>query len=309
MKKKITIGIIGFGNIGKKRYDAINSIKKYDFKIKFIVDKSENIKISNVNIYKNIEDIKNFKVDIVFLCTPSIFSKSIFLEVLKISNVIVEKPLSIKSNFINKINKISKKYKKIYKIGYNLRFDDGLIKAKKIFDQGLIGKIYYIKMTYANGATLTNSNNVGALKDMGTHCINLINWFVGSKKFTKLKNFSHNNEFKNKKLEDNGFIILTYDKLITTIHYGFCTWKNNFQLEISGNKGLIRVDSLSKWGDQKISYFKRTFPDGVPNEKKWFYKKDNSWKNEILYFIDNLHPNFPKHKIEASDMVKIFKKL
>lgn len=37
--KLIRIGIIGFGNIGKKRFLAISQIKKYNIQVIYIVDK------------------------------------------------------------------------------------------------------------------------------------------------------------------------------------------------------------------------------------------------------------------------------
>ena len=81
-------------------------------------------------------------------------------------------------NFVNK----SKINNKVLKIGYNLRFDDGLLKAKSIFDQKKIGKINYVKISYANGAARTNSNEVGSMYDMGSHSLNFK--FFDKSKFT-----------------------------------------------------------------------------------------------------------------------------
>ena len=47
------IGIIGFGNIGKKRFLSILKIKKYNVKIVYVVDKTVNKK----NIPRNIKFI------------------------------------------------------------------------------------------------------------------------------------------------------------------------------------------------------------------------------------------------------------
>ena len=101
----------------------------------------------------------------------------------------VEKPLSRNANFIKKLVNIQNKKKKLIKTGYNLRFDDGVLLAK-IFDSKKLGKIYYVKNTYANGAAKTNTNKVGSILDMASHSINLIEYFFKNKKI-KL-NYSKN---------------------------------------------------------------------------------------------------------------------
>ena len=127
---------------------------------------------------------------------------------------------------------------------------------------------------------------MGSLVDMGTHAINLIEWFF-EKDIMKL-NYCQNqkNEFLDKKKIDNGFCLFKVNKLTCLIHHGFCNWKNKFLLEIYGSKGFIEVNSLPKWGKQVITSGLRTYPSGVPKVKKNIFKKDYSWINEISTILD-----------------------
>ena len=96
------------------------------------------------------------------------------------------------------------------------------------------------------------------------------------------------------------------------MHHGFCTWKNKFNLEISGSKGYIIVNSLSKWGDQKVTLGLRKYPSGAPSTKEWLFNYDNSWKNELLFVIKKIvSSNFDYKSInkEGYSTLKLIKKI
>jgi|TARA_B100001971_G_scaffold213956_1_gene249033 predicted dehydrogenase len=308
------IGIIGFGNIGKKRFLSILKIKKYDVKIVYVVDK----KLNKKNITRNIKFINDWKkirlinVDLIIVSAPTKISEKIVKELSGKYNLLVEKPITTNIKFMNSIVDKSNNNKKLLKTGYNLRFDDGLQVVKKIINNKKIGNIYYCKITYANGAAKTNTNEVGSLIDMAAHSLNLIQWFFENSKINPVYNVNQSNEFMNKTKIDNGFIILKVKKTICTIHHGFCTWKNKFDLEISGSKGYVNISSLSKWGNQKVSFGLRKYPSGIPIIKEWLFNRDNSWRNELIFVIKKiLDKNFEYKFInnEGYNTLKLIKKL
>lgn len=303
------VGIVGFGNIGKKRYLALLKIKIFRVKIIFIVDKEKpSINLKRIKFYSDWSKIKKENVDLIVISTPTKNSTFISDQLSGKFNLLVEKPLSTEIKKIKKIISKSNKSKKLIKVGYNLRFDDGLLKAKENYLASKIGKTYYIKITYANGAAGTNSNKIGSLLDMGTHSINILEWLLGNSKLKLISSTSQKNEFLNKLKIDNGFVVLKSKNIIISMHHGFCTWKNKFELEIGGSKGFIRVNSLSKWGDQEVIVGTRKYPDGVPKIKQWNYKTDNSWKNELEYVFGIICANRKKINItnrEAYDTLKV----
>jgi scyllo-inositol 2-dehydrogenase (NADP+) len=285
--KNISIGIIGFGNIGKKRYYALTKIKNYKINIKYIVDiNKENIRDKEIRWFRNWKEIKNIDVDLIIISTPTKISEIISQQLVGKYHLLIEKPITTNLEIMKKLLIISNKNNKVLKTGYNLRFDNGLKIVKKKLKEKIIGKIYYCKLIYANGTARSNTNAVGSLVDMGTHAINLIEWFF-EKPIIKL-NYCQNqkNEFLKKKKIDNGFCLFKVNKFSCLIHHGFCNWKNKFLLEIYGSKGFIEVDSLPKWGKQVITIGLRTYPSGVPKVEKKIFKKDYSWVNEISTTLD-----------------------
>lgn len=312
-KNFFKIGIIGFGNIGKKRYQSLLRIKKFKIQIDYIVDlKKPTINLKKTKYYKHWEEILNLNVDLVIVSTPTYITEKIIKKLHKKFNLIIEKPISTKLGVIKKLANESLNANKLFKVGYNLRFDDGLMKAKKNCTKDKIGEIYYIKITYANGAAKTNSNKVGSLLDMGTHSINILEWLIKSSDIKIVTNNDQKNEFLKKSKIDNGFIILKHNNILISLHHGFCTWKNKFELEVSGSRGFVRVDLLSKWGDQKVHIGIRKFPDGTPSIKSWVYKNDNSWKNElesVLNLINCKKKKYNSINMEFYNTLKIINKL
>jgi len=308
----IKVGIVGLGNIGKKRLSALKKIKKYKIVISFIIDKNEinNKKLRHIPFFTDFNKIKNTDADLIILSTPTKITEKILKKFSGKFNFLVEKPISNNILLLKKFIRESNKHNKILKVGYNLRFDRGLNNLKNKIK--LVGEIYFVKITYANGTALTNTNKVGSVLDMATHSINLLEWLLNSSNLILKSNFEQKNEFLNKKKTDNGFIILRNKNTIINIHHSFCNWKNHFNLEISGSKGYLICNSLTKWGNQEIILGKRKYPSGKPHEKKKIFKNDYSWINEILYTINiikNNYKNLTKINIESLNTLKIIKKI
>ena len=312
--KIFKIGIIGFGNIGQKRFNSLKRIKGIKLITEYIVENNKTIKLpKKIKRYNNFANIESIDVDLIIVALPTIESEKIVKALVGKFNLLVEKPISTNLKLINSFIKKSNLKNKILKIGYNLRFDEGLLVAKKIFDEKNLGKIYYVKISYANGASKTNTNQVGSLHAMGSHSINLLKWFFTKSKFS-LKNTLHQkNEFLNKSTIDNGFSILKIDNISCFFHHGFCNWRNTFKFEIFGSKGFLDISSLSKWGDQVVSFGLRKYPSGKPKIKKFIFKTDESWKNEIIFTINLVVNNSKKSKTainnESIDTLKFIKKI
>lgn len=287
MNNKISIGIIGFGNIGKKRFEALIKLKNLA-EVKVICD-SKNIKskFKKIKFIKNINEIENFTLDLIIICTPTDVTKKIYGKFVGKYHLLIEKPITLNLRELkNNITKSLKK-KKILQGGYNLKHDNGLIFLKKKLLSLKIGKIYYCNITYANGTAKTNTNNVGSVYDMASHSINLLMWLFDQKNIKVLSTSVQKNEFSNI-YPDNGFAILKFKKILINLHHGFCSWKNNFSLQIHGSLGSLKVSSLPKWGQQTIKYEKRIFPSGKPKVILKKFKNDFSFKNELNVLLNNI---------------------
>ena len=115
----------------------------------------------------------------------------------------VEKPLGINLSEAKKLTSLSLKNKVVLKTGFNLRFDTGINYFKRNLKK-TVGKVYYVKIQYSNGAVKTNTNNIGALLDIGNHSLDLISYLFKGINFNKMSNVQSSHEYHK---DDNGFII------------------------------------------------------------------------------------------------------
>lgn len=288
---KINVAIIGCGNIGVKRIKAICQLHKIakisslvgnPFKDKKCYAKKFS-KIFNCEYYTDWKMILKKNIDAVILCTPSHLSFKIGTELIKNKiNLLIEKPLGVNLIQARKLYDLSVKNRVVLKTGYNLRFDDGIMLVKKILKKKKLGDIYFSKIEYVNGAVRSNTNKVGSLIDLGSHIVNLFEYFFSGK--IKVKYFENiSNEYIK---EDNGYFSMNIGNISCLGHHSFIRWKNNFSLEIFGKKGFVILNSLPKWGNQLLTIGKRKYPSGRPKlDFVHFRNKDLSWKKEVQFFF------------------------
>ena len=311
----ITYGLIGCGNIGTKR--LLSMLKDKDSKIKYIIGPSKKNQKSDCNgkvlakklncIFSSDRKVLiNSDVDAIILSTGPTLFKKIGSEILNANkHLLIEKPLGINESDALYLTNLAQRKKLVLKTGFNLRFDNGIIKAKSLIDKNKIGKIYFFSCTYVNGSVRTNKNKVGALSDIGSHSLNLFDFFI-KKKLNIFNSYKISHEHKK---DDNGFFIAKVDKILCSIHFSFVRWKNKFNLEISGEKGFIKIQSLPKWGKQTLIYGKRVFPSGKPIIKKEFFFKDHSWYNEWIYFKKLIKKRDLSSNLEGLSNMKIINKI
>ena len=95
--KKISVGIIGFGNIGKKRLDSLYKLKKI-VDVKVICEKNKIEKnFKNIEIIKDIKKLKNYNLDLIVICTPTDVSKKIYSQFVGKYHLLIEKPITLNS--------------------------------------------------------------------------------------------------------------------------------------------------------------------------------------------------------------------
>lgn len=308
--KKIKIGFIGFGNIGKKRFKSIQVLKRFDTSISYIVDKKFKKKINNKK-FNSLKKISKIKTDLIIISLPTNEVEKIPLYIFKNTKyLLIEKPISLNISFVKRLQKFCFKNKILLKTGYNLRFDDGLIKVKKLFNTNVLGKLYYIKINYSNGTSKTNSNKIGSLYDIGCHSINLLQWLLNTNSFSRYLKIIQKNESKKNK-DDNGFVLMNFRRVAIQLQFGFCSWKNTFELELVGRLGYIKVNSLPKWNNQTVTFAKRKFPSGIPKMKVWNYTKDNSFINEMKFMLNTIKSNkfYKKINNEGYQTLNCLKKI
>src|SRR5208282_2849830 len=100
------------------------------------------------------------------------------------------------------------------RVGFNHRYHPSFIKAREIFDSGVMGELMFVRARYGHGGRIGYDREWranpklaggGELMDQGVHLIDLCRWIGGEFNFQwgEVKTF-----FWDMPVEDNGFLYL-----------------------------------------------------------------------------------------------------
>lgn len=302
------IVIIGCGNIGVKRINAIQNIPEIEIAGLVEVNPQqnqyllENYKYPLSDNYQ--QHLTDNSIDAFIVSATTHPSLKIIEDALKTGkHVLCEKPLGDNISQTEKITNLANDKSLVLHVGFNIRYDEGLQKAKSLIEKGEIGKPYFFKCTYVNGSVITNNNKVGALLDMGIHNIYLAKMFMGD--INPIASAIQNFEYEIQDRDDNGFVLVQSDSMIGSMHFSLVRWKNEFILEITGSEGSVIVESLTKWGTQKTIHHERIYPSGVPKEIVYEFIGDNTWESECIDFYNRVTENDLSKNNEALDAMNI----
>jgi len=235
--------------------------------------------------------------DAVLIAIPHKFHACITEQALKAGkHVLCEKPGAISSKEIKKNIELAKKKGLTYMIGYNYRFHDGFIKARKLFDKGEIGELVFIRAVHGFGGRKgyekewrinKEMGGGGHLHDQGVHMIDMARSFMG--KIVKVEGM-RSNMYWGAGTEDNGFVLLkNKEGVIASIHSSLTQWKRKHTFEIYGTKGYLIIEGLGmRYGEpEKLIVGKRTKNPDVVRERviKCDPIADHSLKLELKSFI------------------------
>lgn len=297
----LKIGIIGCGVIGARRAKIINSTD--ESKVIAVVDvdltRAKSLASElNCNYYEDWKSIVLMKeIDCIVVSTTNNFLAQISYEAaLNGKHVFCEKPLGTNVSDVSKAVNEASKQKVVFKTGFTLRFHPGMQKVKSIVEQGLIGKILFIRCRYGitgrsgyekEWRAIPEVSGGGELVDQGIHVLDLFRWFLGD--FSNVCG-SIGTLYWNAKVEDNAFAILTTPtNQIASLHVSWTQWNNIFSLEIFGSEGYVTMEGLGgAYGKETVTIGKKAPPDRWPpeEEKIIFDNPDVSWEKEWEEFVN-----------------------
>jgi len=329
-RKKINIGIIGAGRMGITHYSIINSHP--DVNIKAIADPSSLIltiidKYLPVKTYKDYNTLfDNTKMDAVLVCTPPNLHFPIIKKAAESNiHVFVEKPFTTKYNEASELAILFNQKNLVNQVGYVNRFNDVFVKVKEFVDAGIIGKIIRfksemfsctkIKLEENSGWRSSRENGGGAVFEMASHAIDLVNFLVG--KPDKVSGSSLN-YIHSKKVEDAVSSTFLYNSGMSGTIY--INWsdpsyrKPTNKIELYGEGGRILADQHS------IKLFLNNENEIYNFRKGWntlfitdifkpvpFYVRGNEFTSQLYHFVDCIRDRTNKNICSFEDGVNTIK--
>lgn len=237
------------------------------------------------------EEVARDDVELVLVCT----SNDSLVEVARAAvragkHVLVEKPGARSVAELDVLREEAQRAGVVAKVGFNHRFHPALVRAKALFDEGVVGPLLYLRGRYGHGGRLGYESEWradrlrsggGELLDQGVHLIDLARWFAGEfvEVFGRVSTF-----FWKMPVEDNGFLHLrTQAGQVAWLHASSTEWKNLFSFEIFGRDGKLQIDGLGgSYGVERLTHYRMKPELGPPDTQVFEYTgEDLSWKAEL----------------------------
>ena len=315
-------GIIGYGKMGRIRYNIIK--KKATHSVTTIFDPFANDIPDGVEKADSYRDILNDKkIGGVFICVPNYLICKYVIESLNCGkHVFCEKPPGINSQETLKIIKAERENPGLkLMFGFNHRYHDSTLCAKKMIDSGKYGKVLWMRGRYGKSVSSDFGEDWrskkkfaggGIFLDQGIHMLDLFLMMCGD--FQEVKSFVSNLYWKSG-IEDNVFVILKNKKgQVASLHSTMTQWRHLFSFEIFLEKGHIIINGLlttsGTYGQEQLSIAKNYAKKPAVSwnrEEKRIYNINTSWENEIKVFLKYIKNNSDIPIGNSKDAYKLMK--
>jgi predicted dehydrogenase len=273
---KMNYGLIGCGGIGWLRAQALQQIKGDYLLTVHDLDESRAYALAS-RYGSSVESswgnlIKRDDVEAVIVSTPPSLHAEMAITALEAGkHVLCEKPLARTPEECRQILEAAEKSGTFLATGFNYRFYPSILKARDLFDAGLIGELDYIR-SYSGYTAADHDHdwlhdyNVmggGALRDNGIHLIDLTTYFLGD--VEEVKGVASNAVWGFQGCEDNGFVLMRNTAgNIASLQASWTEWQGyKFLIEIYGTRGCILLSYDDPGGLVRCSRWQKSPPVGL----------------------------------------------
>jgi predicted dehydrogenase len=252
MQQKIRLGLIGCGEIGGLRAQAIQRLSTHQLVAISDVDE-ERAQTFSAKYGGAVEPdwrqlVQRDDLEAVVISTPPHLHAEMCITALGSGkHVLCEKPLARSPEECRKILEAVQQSGRFIATGFNYRFYPSIQKARAILDSGVIGELDHVR-SYA-GYSAKDHNHPwlhdvevmggGALRDNGIHLIDLTHYFLGD--VAEVKGFTRDRVWNFDGCEDNGFALLRNRAgKVASLQASWTEWRGyRFLVELYGTRGCI----------------------------------------------------------------------
>lgn len=308
--ERVRIGIVGMGRMGLTHFSIINTHP--DVEVTAIADTSSMMLnmlkklIPSLTVFEDYKDLLNSGlVDGVVVCTPS----SLHHPVCKMAcekgiHVFCEKPFTTDPELASELADMFEEKGLVNQVGYVYRFDTVFKKVKEILEEKIIGKVCHVNVQFLSstiskvqpekGWRSKRENGGGATYEMGSHVIDLMEFFFG--KPQKIIGTLMNQVYS-EAVEDISEAQAVYaDGISVNIHVNWSDYtyrKPMLKIDIHGTKGKIQADLYGYKLFLREENKAKRLPQGwstvpmnmIPDECA-FYVRGTSFTNQLYEFVN-----------------------
>ncbi len=269
-KQRIGLGIIGTGQAGTNHLKGIVALRSaglIDADIVALCDIDSSVlkdvakEFDVKSTYENYVDlIKNERVDVVYICTPTNKHQDMIKEAASAKkHILCEKPLANSCPQAQDMMAVTKSAEVYTSVGLVLRYDPFLLFAKKLISDHDLGSpmLAHIRddqlfpedhVHYSKWRGDTSVISGGTLIEHSIHNIDALRWFFGEVESV----YAQINSFSGREVEDHASLIMTHKNgMVSTLDsiWHLVERPNERLIEFFFEKGYIgiRLESGKKY--------------------------------------------------------------
>lgn len=241
--KPLRAGLVGLGMMGRHHMRLLDQIDDVEFVGIHDPALTEQTAISNHQIFATFDSLISQGIDYCVVAAPTIFHLEIGLKLAQAGvHALIEKPVAPTHAEALQLVEAFSKAKLIGGVGHIERFNPALRAMRQKIEEGLLGEIFQIS-TRRQGPFPARIADVGVVKDLATHDIDLTAWVAQS----PYKTISSRTTHRSGRLhEDMVVAVGELENGIIVNH--IVNWLSPFKernITVIGDKGALVADTLT----------------------------------------------------------------
>ena len=319
MKKRFRVGIAGYGVVGQRRRKFIDAHPSLETVVVSDTKFTNNSTQSGVKKFHNYNKLFEENIDILFVSLPNYLAPEVTIAGLRNNcHVFCEKPPGRNVDDVTKVRIVEESHPGLkLKYGFNHRYHENVRQALSIVKSKALGDVINLRGVYGKSKIISFESDWrtkrayaggGILLDQGIHMLDLMRMFCGE--FSEVHSFISNDHWQHD-VEDNAYALMrTNSGIIASMHSSATQWRHKFNLEIALQNGLLVLGGIlsgsKTYGDETITVYGKEKGENL-SETTTQFKEDNSWRDEIHEFVENILADEPVSTGNSTDALNTMK--
>ena len=207
------------------------------------------------------EALKTGGFDAVFILTPTAMHIDMTRRALEAGcHVFIEKPLAYTQEGVAEIKALAEKKGLALMVGFCFRYHEVLLRAKKLLDEGCIGRLINVRAFMGepfaeiqpNYLNMYYSKYSGAFELI--HDLDLAIWYAGQEVEEVHSVYGSFSDMGMDSPDSIEMLLRFQDRMAATVHLDFYQHPRRRQIELMGVKGTITVEFAS-WDRATLSWY------------------------------------------------------
>lgn len=256
--------VVGMGSIGRRHTRILRELGVAD--IRACDTSAERLDAARADFdiaqaYASFDEALRSRPQAVFVCSPTALHVEQALAALEAgADVFIEKPLSASLDGIEQLQRTANERGRVVMVGHCFRFHEGLVRAKRLIEQGGIGRLVSIRCMVGEHIpdvmpsykSMYISQYSGAYELM--HEIDLALWFAGRVPDRVIAIDGSASDVGMRSPDLVEAVIRFGDRLVASVHLDFFQRARRRQTELMGTEGTIIIE-FARWEKCVLSVY------------------------------------------------------